>query len=125
MRVNGLLAIRADGETGCVDVILPWGLPRSGQFAGHAHRIGETTTQEDLMINSALIRGRLAGWAPLGLLAFSAVQGSCGATEVRVTDFGAKPDSRRNAVPAVQRALEACRKVDRPVLVFPCGRYDF
>jgi hypothetical protein len=26
---------------------------------------------------------------------------------------------------AVQRALEACRKIDHPVLVFPRGRYDF
>ena len=48
-----------------------------------------------------------------------------GATEVRVTDFGAQPDSRQNTVPGVQRALEACRKFDRPVLVFPSGRYDF
>jgi len=28
-----------------------------------------------------------------------------GAAEVRVTDFGAEPDSRRNAVAAVARAL--------------------
>ncbi len=45
--------------------------------------------------------------------------------EVRVTDFGLKPDSRQNAVPAVRRALEACRKIDNPVVVFPQGRYDF
>jgi len=44
---------------------------------------------------------------------------------VRVTDFGADPDSRRNAVAAVSRALEACRRVESPVLVFPKGRYDF
>jgi len=47
------------------------------------------------------------------------------AGEVRVTDFEAQPDSRRNSVVAVQRALEACRNVDHPVLVFPTGRYDF
>ena len=58
---------------------------------------------------------------------FLVVAGGLGAWagEVRVTDFGAQPDSRRNAVVAVQRALEACRKVDRAVLVFPAGRYDF
>ncbi|MGO8929852.1 MAG: right-handed parallel beta-helix repeat-containing protein [Limisphaerales bacterium] len=58
---------------------------------------------------------------------FLVVAGGLGAWagEVRVTDFGAQPDSRRNAVVAVQRALEACRKVDHPVLVFPAGRYDF
>jgi len=42
-----------------------------------------------------------------------------------VTDFGAIPNSRTNAVVAVQRALEAARQVDRPVIVFPKGRYDF
>jgi len=78
-----------------------------------------------MKITAALIRGRLARWVPLGFMVLSEVQGAWGATEVRVTDFGVKPDSRRNAVSAVQRALEACRKLDRPVLVFPRGRYDF
>jgi hypothetical protein len=49
----------------------------------------------------------------------------CGGAEIRVTDFGIKPDSRRNAVAAVQKALAACRGVEKPVLVFPRGRYDF
>jgi len=44
---------------------------------------------------------------------------------VSVTDFGAEPGSRKNAVPAVQRALDACRRLDKPTLVFPKGRYDF
>jgi hypothetical protein len=44
---------------------------------------------------------------------------------VRVTDFGAEPDSRKNAVAAVSRALEACRGVEGCVLLFPRGRYDF
>lgn len=48
-----------------------------------------------------------------------------GQTEVRITDFGARPDSRLNVVVAVQRALQACRQLDHPVLVFPRGRYDF
>lgn len=50
---------------------------------------------------------------------------SWAAATVKVTDFGVQPDSRENAVPAVIKALQACRKVDRPVLVFPRGRYDF
>ena len=45
--------------------------------------------------------------------------------EFLVTEFGAKPDSRLNAVAAVQKALAACRGLDHPVLVFPKGRYDF
>ena len=48
-----------------------------------------------------------------------------GGRMVRVTDFGAEPGSRKNAVAAVGRALEACRRIDNPVLVFPRGRYDF
>ncbi|HYN02190.1 MAG TPA: alpha-1,3-galactosidase B, partial [Vicinamibacteria bacterium] len=63
------------------------------------------------------------------LLAIGAIAAG-GATEadaqvVRVTDYGAEPGSRRNAVAAVGRALEACRGLARPVLVFPRGRYDF
>ena len=46
-------------------------------------------------------------------------------SRVQVTDFGAEPGSRRNAVAAVRRALEACRGLEAPVLVFPKGRYDF
>jgi hypothetical protein len=42
-----------------------------------------------------------------------------------VTDFGLRPDSRENAVPYVQKALEACKEKPRPVLFFPEGRYDF
>lgn len=64
-------------------------------------------------------------WLWLSFLGAILAWPACGATEVRVTDFGAKPDSRQNAVPAVRRALEACRKLADPVLVFPRGRYDF
>jgi hypothetical protein len=61
-----------------------------------------------------------------GLPALAAAAGSAGGPGVvRVTDFGAEPGSRRNAVAAVARALEACRKLERPVLVFAKGRYDF
>ncbi|MDD8025784.1 MAG: right-handed parallel beta-helix repeat-containing protein [Acidobacteriota bacterium] len=47
------------------------------------------------------------------------------AVEIKVTDFGLRPDSRANAVPAVIKALQACRRLENPVLVFPEGRYDF
>jgi len=44
---------------------------------------------------------------------------------VLVTDYGARPDSRDNAVVAVRMALDACRKEPGATLVFPKGRYDF
>ena len=44
---------------------------------------------------------------------------------IRVTDFGATPDSRTDAVQCVRAALEACRKESAAILVFPKGRYDF
>jgi hypothetical protein len=63
---------------------------------------------------------------PLALLALAGRTGAVdGGPVVRVTDFGAEPDSRKNAVAAVGRALEASRLVEEPVLVFPRGRYDF
>jgi hypothetical protein len=72
---------------------------------------------------SALLAAGL-GSSPASALAAEAPP-PAGDSVVRVTDFGAEPDSRRNAVPAVARALAACRRLDRPVLVFPTGRYDF
>lgn len=42
-----------------------------------------------------------------------------------ISSFGLKPDSRVNAVPAVQAALKACKEKGSAVLVFPKGRYDF
>ena len=44
---------------------------------------------------------------------------------INVTDFGIKPDSRKDAVKAVRAAIEACRKQLPATLVFPKGRYDF
>lgn len=44
---------------------------------------------------------------------------------IDVTDFGAEPDSGKDALPAVQRAIEACRQQGAGKLVFPPGRYDF
>jgi hypothetical protein len=69
-------------------------------------------------------RRRTAAILGLALVA-AASRGAEPPSLVPVTDFGASPDSRANAVPAVARALEACRKLAQPVLVFPKGRYDF
>jgi hypothetical protein len=44
---------------------------------------------------------------------------------VRISDLGLKPNSRENAVLAVQKALAICRTSHNPVLFFPKGRYDF
>lgn len=44
---------------------------------------------------------------------------------ISVADFGLKPDSRINAVPFVQKAIDACKKNPGSTLVFPKGRYDF
>lgn len=44
---------------------------------------------------------------------------------ISVTDFGLKPNSRINAVPFVQKAINACKQHPGATLVFPKGRYDF
>src|SRR5579871_5240424 len=43
---------------------------------------------------------------------------------INVADYGAVPDSKKDAVPAIQKALAACKKQRNVVLVFPKGRYD-
>ena len=53
------------------------------------------------------------------------MQADPGSDTVRVADFGLKPDTRENAVPFIRKALEECNRKDKPVLVFPKGRYDF
>ena len=44
---------------------------------------------------------------------------------VNVASLGLKPDSRINAVPYVQKALQACKDKPGTVIYFPKGRYDF
>ncbi len=44
---------------------------------------------------------------------------------VSISQFGYLPNSKQNAVPFVQKALEACKGKKNPVLIFPKGRYDF
>ncbi len=58
--------------------------------------------------------------ADAGPRAWQAGQG-----RILVTDFGAVPDSRANAVTAVRNALAAARDRGASVVVFPKGRYDF
>lgn len=45
--------------------------------------------------------------------------------KISVADFGLKPDTRENAVPYVQKALEVCKAQPGSTLYFPEGRYDF
>jgi hypothetical protein len=44
---------------------------------------------------------------------------------IRVSEYGAIPDSRQNATLAVKLALEAAKSAHRPLLLFEQGRYDF
>lgn len=47
-------------------------------------------------------------------------------TKITVTDFGAAPDSGKDATPPFQRAIAAAKAAPGPVtLVVPAGRYDF
>ncbi|MBV5312734.1 MAG: right-handed parallel beta-helix repeat-containing protein [Prolixibacteraceae bacterium] len=53
---------------------------------------------------------------------------SCTRTDtlvVRVADYGLKPDSKENAIPAIIKAIEECRKHPGSILHFEKGRYDF
>jgi len=47
------------------------------------------------------------------------------ADTIRVSDFGIKPNSFENAVPALKLAIEACKSKSGVVLLFTEGRYDF
>lgn len=59
------------------------------------------------------------------LLLVQYTQGAAAYDTVYVTSFGARVNSRADAVTAVKAALEACRKKKNPLLFFPAGRYDF
>ncbi|MGI2258039.1 alpha-1,3-galactosidase-related protein [Shewanella sp. GXUN23E] len=64
-----------------------------------------------------------------GALAMASVGNVTGAMaggkQVSIADFGGKPDSRDDVVPALKQALEYCRENPGTTLVFPKGRYDF
>jgi len=44
---------------------------------------------------------------------------------IRISDYGLKPGSGENAIPAILKALDVCKKQANSVLVFEKGRYDF
>jgi hypothetical protein len=44
---------------------------------------------------------------------------------INVLDFGLKPNTYENAIPFVNKAIEACKEDSNCVLFFPKGRYDF
>ena len=44
---------------------------------------------------------------------------------VKVSDFGLKPDTKENAIPAIIKAINECKKYPNSVLKFEKGRYDF
>jgi len=46
------------------------------------------------------------------------------AADVRVADFGARPDDGKDDTAAIRSAIEACRDKKGPRLVFAKGRYD-
>jgi hypothetical protein len=43
---------------------------------------------------------------------------------IQITDFGAKPDSWSNAVPAIRKVLEVIKEQGNVTINFPKGRYD-
>ena len=47
------------------------------------------------------------------------------AVVINVADFGLKPGSKENAIPAIIKALEECKKRPNSTLKFEKGRYDF
>ncbi len=44
---------------------------------------------------------------------------------VSVTDFGYRPGSKDNVIPALKMAIDKCKTYDSAILFFPNGRYDF
>jgi len=44
---------------------------------------------------------------------------------VKIADFGLKPGTGENAIPAIIKALNECKKHSSSVLLFEKGRYDF
>ncbi|MGV8094150.1 MAG: right-handed parallel beta-helix repeat-containing protein [Mangrovibacterium sp.] len=44
---------------------------------------------------------------------------------IYVSDFGLKPGSKENAVPAIIKAVNVCKKYPASILIFEKGRYDF
>lgn len=47
------------------------------------------------------------------------------AVTIKVSDFGLKPGTKENAIPAIIKAINECKKHPNSVLLFEKGRYDF
>lgn len=60
----------------------------------------------------------------LATLAISLLIAS-GQTTISVTQFGAKADSRKDVVPALNKAIAYCKGKKGSTITFPKGRYDF
>ena len=44
---------------------------------------------------------------------------------IQIADYGLKPDSKENAIPAIIKAIAECKKHPNSILKFRKGRYDF
>ena len=61
----------------------------------------------------------------LNLIVFFVVPGNAQmANRISVADYGAVPDSRKDAVMPIINAIKACKNNKASVLFFPKGRYD-
>jgi hypothetical protein len=47
------------------------------------------------------------------------------AVTIKISDYGLNPGSKANAIPAIIKALEDCKKHPNAILIFEKGRYDF
>ncbi|CAN5661512.1 hypothetical protein BH10BAC2_BH10BAC2_01840 [soil metagenome] len=61
----------------------------------------------------------------LSIVLFPLISFAAGNDTIWIKQFGLLPDTRENAVKAVQQALKLCKTKERVVLVFEKGRYDF
>jgi len=48
-----------------------------------------------------------------------------GAVTIKISDFGLKPGTKENAIPAIIKAISECKKHPKSLLLFEKGRYDF
>jgi len=64
-------------------------------------------------------------WFSLSLAAMHPAQAADAIDSIYITDFGLQPNTKVNAVKAVQKALQQAKNSANVVLVFPKGRYDF
>lgn len=83
-----------------------------GQLIGSGMQRGASCLL--LWISAAFLAAPLKGWADAAV-----------STVISVNDYGAKPDSGEDSVPALQRALAVAAKTPGPCLIqFRPGRYD-